>query len=184
MILIYASIGVILLILIFSIVINNQIIAKKNRIDQAYSSIDVYLKKRFDLVPNLIALINKYIKHEKEILIGVTELRTKISEATQQSEKIEASNKLTSLMANINVENYPEIKANQQFLQLQETISEIEDQLSASRRAYNAGVVDYNDKIQMFPASLIAKIRKDKIAETLKTATEEQKNININQLLN
>jgi len=180
----YIILGIVTLILLFSIVINNQIIAKKNRIDQAYSSIDVYLKKRFDLVPNLIAIVNKYVKHEKEILLGVTELRTKISEATQQNEKIEASNKLTSLMANINVENYPEIKANQQFLELQFTILKIEEQLSASRRAYNAGVVDYNDKIQMFPAIIVAKFRNDKIAETLKTSVQEQKNININQLLN
>tara|TARA_R110000765_G_scaffold366084_3_gene456220 strand:+ start:4974 stop:5537 length:564 start_codon:yes stop_codon:yes gene_type:complete len=175
-----------LVIIILGIVINNQIIAKKNQVAQAFGSIEIYLKKRFDLIPNLVAMLNKYLSHEKEILLKVTELRSKVERATQPQEKIEASNELTKVMSglNINVENYPNLKADQQFLNLQFELTDIEDQISAARRAYNAGVTAYNNKIQMFPASVVAGVRKDKIATLLEIPKAEQKEVNINQLLN
>lgn len=173
-------------IIIIAIVINNQIIAKKNQVTQAFGSIEIYLKKRFDLIPNLITILNKYLAHEKEILLKVTELRSKADNAKNPQEKIEASNELTNVMSglNINVENYPDLKADKQFLNLQFELTDIEDQISAARRAYNATVTSYNDKIQMFPASIIASIRKDKTDTLLEIPKTEQKEININQLLN
>ncbi|MEE9361218.1 MAG: LemA family protein [Cellulophaga sp.] len=180
------SIVVLILLTIIAIVINNQIIAKKNQVAQAFGSIEIYLKKRFDLIPNLVAMLNKYMAHEKEVLLKATELRTKAENAKNSQEKIEASNELTNIMSglNINVENYPDLKADKQFLNLQFELTDIEDQISAARRAYNAAVTSYNNKIQMFPANIIAGYRKDKTETLLEIPRAEQKEVNINQLLN
>ncbi|WP_203258233.1 LemA family protein [Hyunsoonleella ulvae] len=178
--------AVILLVLIAGIVINNQIVARKNLVAQAFGSIEIYLKKRFDLIPNLAATLNKYLAHEKDILLKVTELRSQIEKATEPKEKIQASNKLTKVMSglNINVENYPDLKADTQFINLQFELSDMENQISAARRAFNAAVTSYNNKIQMFPASIIAGMRKDKAETLLEIPKAEQKEVNINQLLN
>lgn len=174
------------LIVIIGIILSNQIIAKKNQVAQAFGSIEIYLKKRFDLIPNLVAMVNKYMAHEKEILLKVTELRTQVEQAVEPKDKIEASNALTKVMGglNINVENYPDLKADKQFLNLQFELTDIEDQISAARRAYNAGVTSYNNKIQMFPASIVASIRKDKVEMLLEVPKAEQKEVNVNELLN
>lgn len=179
------SIAALVLVIIAFIVINNQIIAKKNQVAQAFGSIEIYLKKRFDLIPNLVAMLNKYLAHEKEILLKVTELRSQVAEAKEPKEKIEASNELTKIMAglNINVENYPDLKADTQFLNLQFELTDMEDQISAARRAYNAGVTSYNNKIQMFPASIVASIRKDKKETLLEIPKAEQKEVSVRQLL-
>ena len=183
---IYISIGVLVLIIVAGIVINNQIIAKKNSVLQAFGSIEIYLKKRFDLLPNLVSTLNKYMSHEREIMIKVTELRTKVEQAQQPSDKIKLSNELTQLVGglNLNVENYPELKADKQFLNLQYELSNIEDLISAARRSYNASVTSYNNKIQKFPASIIAKFRKDTAEQLLEIPKAEQKEVNINQLFN
>lgn len=171
---------------IFGISINNKIVAKKNQVAQAFGSIEIFLKKRFDLIPNLIAMLNKYLAHEKEILLKVTELRSNLNKASDTNEKIEASNELTKLMGslNINVENYPDLKADKQFTNIEFTLADIEDQISASRRAYNAAVTSYNNTIEMFPANFIASIRKDKKHMLLEIPKSDQKEINMNQLLN
>lgn len=181
-------IAVLMIVIIFivCIIINNQIIAKKNRVAQAFGSIEIYLKKRFDLIPNLVAMLNKYLAHEKDILLQTTALRTKAEVSKNPQEKIEASNELTNIMSGlqVQVENYPSLKADVQFNNLQLELSDIENQISAARRAYNAAVTDYNNKIQMFPASIVASFRKDKPEILLEIPKAEQKEININQLLN
>lgn len=171
---------------IITIIINNKIIGKKNQVAQAYGSIEIYLKKRFDLLPNLAAMVKKYMEHEKEILLKVTELRSQVESASDQKEKIQVSNELTKILSglNITVENYPELKADKQFLHLQYEVSEMEDQISAARRAYNAAVIQYNNQIQMFPSSLIAGIRKDEKGLLLEIPKSDQKEVNLNQLLN
>lgn len=174
------------LVAIFTIIINNKIIFKKNLVDQAYGSIEIYLKKRFDLLPNLAAMVKKYMEHEKEILLKVTELRSQVEIAIDQKEKIQASNELTKVLGGLSItlENYPELKADKQFLHLQYEVSEMEDQISAARRAFNAAVVQYNNQIQMFPSSLIAGIRKDEKKLLLEIPKADQKEVNLNQLLN
>ncbi len=171
---------------IVAIIINNKIIARKNQVKQAYGSIEIYLKKRFDLIPNLIAMLNKYLAHEKETLLKITELRSNIEKASEANEKIKASNELTHIMGglNINLENYPDLKADKQFTTIEYELSDIEDQISAARRAYNAAVTRYNNTIQMFPASIVAGMRKDTTNELLEIPKSEQKEINVNQLLN
>ena len=178
--------GILALISIIGVIINNKIIAKKNQVAQAFGSIEIYLKKRFDLIPNLIAMLNKYLEHEKETLLKITELRSSVEKASGANEKIKASNELTRIMGglNINVENYPDLKADKQFTNIEYELSDIEDQISAARRAYNAAVTSYNNTIEMFPSSIIAGIRKDKPGTLLEIPKSEQKEINVNQLLN
>ncbi|WP_108424797.1 LemA family protein [Flagellimonas amoyensis] len=180
------TISLVVLIGMIAIIANNQIIARKNQVAQAFGSIEIYLKKRFDLIPNLVAMLNKYLAHEKEILVKVTQLRSQIHAASDPKEKIQASNELTKIMGGLtlNVENYPTLKADTQFLDLQHKLTDIEDHISAARRAYNAAVTLYNNKIQMFPANVVAQLRKDKAAELLDISKAEQKEIDINQLVN
>lgn len=173
-------------IVLIAVVINNRIIVKKNQLHQAFASIEIYLKKRFDLIPNLVAMLKTYMAHEKEILLKVTELRSSMQSASSVNERIKVSNELTHLWGSLNVslENYPNLKADEQFANIQFELSDIEDQISAARRAYNAAVTHYNDTIQMFPASLIAGIRKDRVNALLDIPKSDQKVIHINQLLN
>ncbi len=185
-IIIISTIGLLVLFGLIGISINNRIIAKRNQVAQAFGSIEIYLKKRFDLIPNLIAMLNKYLSHEKETLLRITELRSSVDKAKSANDKIKASNELTQLMSglNINVENYPELKADRQFATIEFELSDVEDQISAARRAYNAAVTSYNNTIQMFPASIIAGMRKDKAHVLLEIPKSDQKEINVNQLLN
>lgn len=179
-------IAVLALIGIWAIILNNKIIAKQNQVAQAFGSIEIYLKKRFDLIPNLIAMLNKYLAHEKDILQRITELRSSANNAKAADEKIKASNELTQLLGglNINVENYPDLKADKQFANIEFELSDIEDHISAARRAYNAAVTSYNNSIQMFPSNMVAGLRKDKTHTLLEIPKSDQKEININQLLN
>ena len=181
----YIIIGVLVLIVLIFIIINNQIIGKKNKVKEAFGSIDVYLKKRFDLIPNLISVVNKYASHEKELLTTMTKLRSNIDTSNSTSEMIDISNQLTSMLSglNVTVENYPDLKADSQFLNLQHNLTDTEEQISAARRSYNAAVTTYNDKIQMFPASLVAGIRGDKSEIILETISEEKENINVDEML-
>lgn len=178
------SLVLLIIIVIAGIVISNQIIALKNQSIQAFGSIEVYLKKRFDLIPNLVAMINKYLTHEKELLLRITELRAQTENSKTPNDQIETSNQLTQLMGNLNVENYPDLKADTQFKQLQFELTDIEDQIPAARRAYNASVVSYNTKIQMFPASIVSGIRKDETQMLLDIPKAEQKEIDIKSLFN
>ncbi len=180
------AIAILALIGLIGIIVNNRIIGKKNQIKQAFGSIEIYLKKRFDLIPNLIAMLNKYLAHEKETLLKITELRSAAEKASGANEKIKASNELTHIIGglNINVENYPDLKADKQFTNIEHELSDIEDQISAARRAYNAAVTSYNNTIEMFPASIVAGIRKDQPGTLLEIPKAEQKEINVNQFLN
>ncbi|WP_435261638.1 LemA family protein [Tenacibaculum sp. nBUS_03] len=174
------------IILLIGILINNNIISKKNRVKQAFGSIEIYLKKRFDLIPSLIATLNKYLAHEKEIMQKITELRSASKHCINSQEQIEVSNELSKIVSglHIQVENYPDLKADIQFINIQFELSDIEDQISASRRAFNASVTTYNNNIQMFPANIVAGIRKDKTELLLEIPKTEQKEINIKDLLN
>ena len=120
---------------------------------------DVQLKKRYDLIPNLISTVKEYMTHERELLTKVTELRSKaINPGISSEERVDLDNQITGAMKGIMVavENYPDLKSNTNFLNLQRTMNEVESQISAARRAYNAAVTDFNNGIQMFPGSIIA----------------------------
>jgi len=150
--------GALLLLVIF-MAMYNSLIAKKNQVDYAYSGIDVQLKKRHDLIPNLVATVRQYMEHERGLLERITELRARaISPNLPEGERMQVeaalSTALRSLM--VAVENYPNLKANENFLHLQASLNEIEEQLAAARRAYNAAVTDFNNAIEMFPTNFVA----------------------------
>ncbi len=145
--------------LILYIVMYNSLIGKKNQVEYAYSGIDVQLKKRHDLIPNLVATVRQYMEHERGLLERITELRTRaISPNLPEGERMQVESALSGALHNlmVAVENYPVLKANENFLQLQASLNEIEEQIAAARRTYNSAVTDYNNAIEMFPTNFVA----------------------------
>ena len=152
-------IGLIVLVLIYLIFVYNGLIRLKNRVEEAESDIDVQLKRRYELIPNLVETVKGYAKHEKELLEKVTQERTSLVKGSM-SEKVEASNALTDTLKSIFAvaENYPDLKANQNFLQLQTDLTDTQDKIMAAQRFYNGNVRDFNTKIQVFPNNLIVPV--------------------------
>jgi LemA protein len=139
----------------------NSLIGKKNQVINVFATVDALLRKRYDLIPNLVAAVQTYMQFEKDVLTKVTELRSKaISGKATDDEKIAIDREVSAALRGIMVavENYPGLKADQGFLQLQATLTEVEEQISAGRRAYNAAVTDYNNAVEMFPTNLMAQM--------------------------
>lgn len=151
-------IAVVALLVLYVIGIFNSLIAKRNQVASIEAGVDTQLKRRYDLLPNLVAAAQQYLVHEKDLLEQVTALRTQAKDAKNQEQKFALNNKLSSLVPNLQVafEAYPELKANENILNLQESLNEIEEQISAARRAYNAAVEVYNNAVEMFPSNLVA----------------------------
>jgi LemA protein len=150
---------VVIVILLAVIFLYNSLIQKKNAIDNAFFSMDVMLKKRYDLIPQLVEVVKGYMQHEKQVLAQLTEMRQKaITGSVGSNDKVELDNQINAALQTIfvSIENYPELRASQTFLKLQGAINETEEQLAASRRFYNAAVNDYHNAIEMFPSSMIA----------------------------
>jgi LemA protein len=155
---IVAIVGVIALVALW-ITIYNGLVAKKNTVENAFAGIDATLKKRFDLIPNLVATVKQYAQHEAETLIKVTQARAHaMSGPISPSARVDLENQLTKALGGLMVaiESYPDLKANENFIRLQGSLNEVEEQLSASRRFYNSAVTDFNNAIQMFPSSIVA----------------------------
>lgn len=150
--------GIIIILIVGVIFIYNGLIRTKNRVDEAWSDIDVQLKRRHDLIPNLIETVKGYAKHEKEVLEKVTSLRTQAMNAGSLEEKGKAENMLSNTLKSLFAvaENYPQLKANENFLELQRELTDTEDKIQAARRFYNGNVRDYNTKIQVFPTNIFA----------------------------
>lgn len=182
--LIIAIIIALILLVLWYITTSNSFIAKKNRMKQCESGICVALKQRNDMIPNLVASVKTYMKHENETLVKVTELRTQAANAKNEEEQIKIGNELSALLPKLNVaiEAYPELKADKQFLNLFNAIEEMELELQAIRRTYNAAITDFNNYVEMFPSSIIAG-RKGHICGTLIDIPEVEKaNVNLNEL--
>ncbi len=161
---------------LYFIYIFNDLVKKRERVKEASSSIEVMLKMRADLVPNLVEVVKGYAVHEKEVLEKVTEARTKILEAKTVKEGLEADNMLSSALKTLFAvaENYPDLKANQNFLELQKQLSDVEDKIQASRRFYNAMVQEYNSSLKVFPNSVIASMFGFKEVEYFELSPEEK----------
>ncbi len=141
----------------------NSLIRLKNRVDESWSDIDVQLKRRYDLIPNLVETVKGYAAHERETLEKVTKARTDAMSAQQSGDtkkQAEAENMLSSTLKSIFAlsENYPNLKANQNFLELQRDLSDTENKIQAARRFYNGNVRDFNTKLQIFPTNIFGKI--------------------------
>ncbi len=149
---------VIVLIIIWLIAVYNNLITSRNRVDEAWSDIDVQLKRRYDLIPNLVETVKAYATHEREVFQKVTEARAAAMQAKGIEEKGKAENMLSNTLKSLFAvaENYPDLKASQNFLSLQDELTDTENKIQASRRFYNGNVRDFNTKIQIFPNNIIA----------------------------
>ncbi len=154
-------IGIIVLAVIIGLLLvslYNRLVKLRNRRENAFADIDVQLKQRHDLVPQLVETVRGYATHERELLLRITEARSAAMQARTIDEKIQAENNLGSSLQGLKiaVESYPDLKANQNFLQLQEELSDIENKLAAARRFFNAATTEYNTSVESFPSNLIA----------------------------
>ncbi|HEY5814837.1 MAG TPA: LemA family protein [Solirubrobacterales bacterium] len=150
--------AIIVIAILYFIVKRNSFIAARNRIDESWSGIDVQLKRRHDLVPNLVETVKGYAAHEKQTFENVTKARADAMSAEGVADTAKAEQGLTGALAGLRVvaENYPELRATENFQQLSRNLSELEDEIQASRRIYNSNVQAYNTDIEQFPGSIVA----------------------------
>jgi LemA protein len=160
------------------VLLYNGLVVKRNAVDNIFASTDALLKKRYDLVPNLVATVRGYAEHERETLERVAELRAEaLAGSLPPDEEIRINNELSQALFNVLgvVESYPDLKADENFLHLQRTLTELEEQISAARRAYNAAVTDYNNAIMTFPGNTVAgmfKFQRRRLFEALSVERE------------
>lgn len=165
----------------YLIALYNSLVKLRVLVDEAWSGIDVQLKRRYDLIPNLVETVKGYAKHEKGTFEEVTKLRNMAMKADSPEAKAKLENQLTNTLKTIFAlaENYPELKANQNFLDLQNQLSEIEDQIQSSRRYYNGAVRELNTKIQVFPTNLMAGMLGFKEREFFEAEEEARENVKV-----
>ena len=150
--------GILVLLVLFVIGIYNALVRLRNQVDNAWSQIDVQLKRRHDLIPNLVETAKGYMKHERETFEAITEARSRAMGAKSVAEAGKAEGQLADALSKfmLVVENYPDLKANQNFLALQEELTSTENKIAFARQSYNDQVLFYNNKIQMFPSNIVA----------------------------
>jgi LemA protein len=173
------GIVVIILVAFFALIywgFYNRIIRTENRIDNSWAQIDVQLKRRADLIPNLMETVKGYMKHEKEVLENVTKARSSLMNAKSPQENIDADNMLTGALKSLFAvsENYPDLKANQNFLNLQDELTNTENKIAYSRQHFNDSVLSYNNTIETFPGLWFAKKMNRKTKEMLKVPEESK----------
>jgi LemA protein len=175
-ILMYAVAGVVIVIVGAVILIFNGFISKRNRVQDAWAQIDVQLKRRYDLIPNLLETVKGYAKYERSTLTQVTQLRSAIVTGSVQ-DKAEANNKLSQTLKSIFAvaESYPDLKASETFKNLQDQLTDTEDKISFVRTSYNDYVLDYNNAIQQFPGNVLSGVFNFKKADFFQTADEAER---------
>ena len=153
----YIILGIIVIAVVWAIAIYNGFVTLTNRVKEAWSDIDVQLKRRYDLIPNLVETVKGYAAHESGTLERVTEMRVRAMNATNPAEKADAENMLSGALKSLFAvsENYPNLKANENFVELQRELSDTENKIQSARRFYNGVVMDLNTRLQSFPSNLI-----------------------------
>lgn len=178
---IYIVISIIVLLLVYLFILYNNLIVFKNKVKEAFATMDVYLKKRWDLVPNIVEAVKGYTKHEQETLEKVISLRNSAYDKLNLNNKIDTNEKLTAGISKLMMlaESYPELKANQNFSNLSSQLAKIEDDIANSRKYYNAVVRDLNNKIQMFPSNLFAGVFGFKAVKFYEVSDSERENVKV-----
>ena len=179
---VYIIIGVILVILIFYIIsCYNGLVALRNTVKEAFATMDVYLKQRWDLIPNIVETVKGYAKHEKDTLEGVIKLRNGSYDAMSPEEKIEANKSLSQGITKIMAlaESYPDLKANENFKDLSNQLTKVEADIANARKYYNAVVRKFNDKVEMFPGNIVAGLFKFKSETMFEIAAAERENVKV-----
>jgi len=178
---IYIFIGLVVVLVGFIWGLYNGLVRLKMKVDEAWSGIDVQLKKRSSLIPNLVETVKGYAKHEKEVFENVTKARSALMGAGNAKEAAEADNMLTGALKTLFAvaENYPKLRASENFQSLQGELSETEEKIAYSRQFYNANVLEYNTKIKVFPNVLIAQTLGFKAAEFFEASEGERKDVKV-----
>jgi LemA protein len=187
LIMVVVVIVIVVIALISFIGIYNSLVRMRNSVKESFSGIDVQLKKRYDLIPNLVATVKQYTEHENETLTKLTELRSRAMDSSSSAkEKMQANQEISGILSGLNVvvENYPDLKASTNYLQLQRSLNEVEEQLSASRRFYNSAVKQYNDKVMMFPGNIVAGMFNFKQEEMFEIPDSNRENVDVGSLFN
>ena len=168
--------AVIILLIFYGIGVYNKLVNSRNKVKDQWAQIDVQLKRRADLIPNLVETVKGYAKHEKNTLAEVIEARNKFVSAGSINEEIEANNQLTGALNKLFAlsESYPELKANQNFISLQNDLKDTEDKISYARQFYNDTILSYNNLVQMFPSNIIANMFKFEVYEFFKIEEKEK----------
>ena len=178
---IYIIIGIIAVVILYVLIVNNSIIKYFNRVKEAFSTMDVYLKKRFDLIPNLVETVKSYANYENKTLEDIIKARNSYDDFSNEKkleENKKAVNEINKLIAL--TESYPELKANENFIKLSEQLTSIENDIANSRKYYNATVREYNNKIGIFPNNIVAKLFNHKEEKMFSVNENERDNIKIN----
>lgn len=177
----YVFIGIVVIIILYVLITLNSLIKLNNDVKESFATMDVVLKKRWDLIPNLVEVVKAYAAHEKNTLTEVIALRNSSYDDLSDKEKLETNEKINKEINKIMalVEKYPELKANTNFLNLSQNLSDVEDELAKSRRYYNAIVRMYNNKVEMIPSNLVAKIFGYKIKDMFSVEDEERENVEV-----
>lgn len=179
-------VGAIALIVVFFILFivgaYNSLIVLRNRVENSLAQINVQLKRRADLIPNLVETVKGYAKHEKSVFENVTKARASLMSASSVSDKLDANNQLTTALKSLFAvaENYPKLQANENFIQLQSDLTDTEDKLAYARQFYNDTVLMYNNKVQMFPTNLIAGMFGFRIRDMFTVSESESKKPEVN----
>lgn len=179
---VYIFIIVIVVALLFVVGIYNGLVTRRNQVENAFAGIDVQLKKRYDLIPNLVEAVKGYMQHEKEVLARVIELRNKSYSTLTDEEKNDLDNGMQTIANSlqVTVEKYPELKASENVMMLQRSLNETEEQLAAARRSYNAAVLEYNNSLQTFPSNIFANMFGFTRRNFFEAKAEERNNVNVN----
>lgn len=174
-------IAIIVVIVLFIWFAYNGLITAKIRVSEAFSEIDVQLKRRTDLIPNLVETVKGYAAHEKEVFENVTNARASLMSAKGTTEKAEANNQLTQSLKSLFAvsENYPDLKASNNFMELQQELSDTENKIAYARQFYNSTVQDYNTKLQVFPTVVFANMLNFKPADFFAATEEEKKAVQV-----
>jgi len=178
---------ILIVLAIILVLMYNSLVAKKNQVENILASVDTQLKKRYDLIPNLVASVSKYMEHEKSILEDVTKLRAEANKPNISNEhKMALDSKMSAALGSIMVavENYPELKANENVMHLQHSLTEVEAQVSAARRAYNQAVTDYNNALEQIPTNFMANAMNYRKKDVFEISESERKNVNVKDLFN
>lgn len=178
----FISLGIVVLVGLYLFFLYNSLVTAKMRVSEAWSQIDIQLKRRADLIPNLVESVKGYMKHEKSVLENITKARSAMMSATTLQKKSDAHNQLVEGLKSLFAvaENYPQLKANENFIQLQNELTDTEDKVAYSRQFYNTAVLEFNTAIVTFPNVLIARQLGFTQSEFFGATDEERKKVTVN----
>lgn len=177
----YIIIAVVVVLLLLVFTTYNSLVKLNNRVEEAFSTMDVYLKKRWDLIPNIVETVKGYAKHEKTTLEEVINLRNSSYDKMNTNDKVDVNNKLSQGISKIMAiaEAYPDLKANENFKDLSNQLTKVEEDIANARKYYNGTVRQFNDKVQMFPSNIIAAILGYKVKNMFEASENERENIKV-----